>query len=395
MSMSIPVGKAPAPSQFEKIPSEEAAQIENIVNLTVEQLKNRYPGEKPVLRGVHTKDHGCVHATFEVLGTLPKELQVGVFSKPGHVYQAWVRFSNASVLVAPDSPLSPPAPGGSPARKHGSRGMAIKLMGVSGTPLVETFGPLTQDFLMINQPVFAFSNVEDYEVLSRVLKEDNDNPTRFFIERIHIKDGKPDFADPATMRALNTKAISGRIQSLHVSTDPAVPGAYQEPPASPVDNRYFSAAPYLFGVDQVMKYSAAPRKPAAGVAPDVDDDNYLRKALIERLTACDAEDIVFDFKVQIRTIDELRAKLETEIEDATIAWDETAFPFVTVATLTISPQNFDTEERKHQCESLAFTPWHGVAEHQPVGGINRLKLGVYRASSAFRRIPKEPAGFGG
>ena len=98
---------------------------------------------------------------------------------------------------------------------------------------------------MVNHPVFAFANVEDYEVLSRVLLEDRDRPERFFAERIR-KDGagKPDLSDPATRRALRTMEISRRIQSPSVS---ASPPAYQPPPASPVDNRYFSAAPTCFG----------------------------------------------------------------------------------------------------------------------------------------------------
>ena len=50
--------------------------------------------------------------------------------------------------------------------------------------------------------------------------------------------------------------IAGRIQSL------TKPPAYQDPPACPVDNSYFSAAPYLFGRDKVMKYRVKP------VAPD-------------------------------------------------------------------------------------------------------------------------------
>jgi catalase len=156
--------RAIKPTEFEKTPAEERTQIENITKLTIEQLKSRYPGEKPVLRGVHPKDHGCVQATLEVLATLPEELRVGVFSKPGRKYQPWIRFSNAAVLVGPDSP-SPPS-------RHGSRGMAIKLMGVSGSPLLEDTGPLTQDFVMVNHPVFAITNVEDYEALSQILLKD-------------------------------------------------------------------------------------------------------------------------------------------------------------------------------------------------------------------------------
>src|SRR5262245_38849568 len=88
---------------LEKVPPEEAIQIQNITQLTIEQLKKRYPGNELVRRGVHPKDHGCVMAKFKVLETLPEELRVGVFSTPSREYQAWIRFSNAAVLVGPDS----------------------------------------------------------------------------------------------------------------------------------------------------------------------------------------------------------------------------------------------------------------------------------------------------
>lgn len=372
-------------TELERIPAEEAIQIENIVRLTIEQLKKRYPGEDRVRRGVHAKDHGCVMAKFKVNDSLPEHLQVGVFATPGHEYDAWIRFSNAAVSLARDS--STPTPSG--VTTHGSRGMAVKLLGVNGSPLMPTNGPLTQDFLMVNHPVFAFANVEDYEVLSRILLEDNDNPTRFFAERIHKKpDGTPDLTDPITQRAVRTATIVKRIQSSSLT---ATTPAFQTPPASPVDNQYFSGAPFLFGDDQVMKFSANPVAPVLGETPNVSDPDYLRTALHKRLTASDAQDIVFEFLIQIRASSDLAGKIDTEIEDACFEWDEVKHPFVNVATITIPPQDFETDERVDLCESLIFTPWHGVAEHRPLGGINRLRLAVYEASAHFRHFPKEPA----
>ena len=46
-------------------------------------------------------------------------------------------------------------------RVQGSRGMAVKLYDVEGARLVPEDLERTQDFLMINQPVFSFANVED------------------------------------------------------------------------------------------------------------------------------------------------------------------------------------------------------------------------------------------
>jgi hypothetical protein len=91
--------------------------------------------------------------------------------------------------------------------------------------------------------------------------------------------------------------------------------------------------------------------------------------------------------VQLRTNDSL------PIEDATAEWPEATAPFQNVATIVIEPQNFDNPLQVTECEHFAFTPWHGLTVHQPLGGINRLRLSVYTASSQFRAQPKEPTGF--
>ncbi|HUR56055.1 MAG TPA: di-heme-cytochrome C peroxidase, partial [Gemmataceae bacterium] len=268
-------------------------------------------------------------------------------------------------------------------------GMAIKLMKVEGTRLLDRDEPLTQDFLMVNQPMFAFSNVEDYAAFNEFSLKSADIGA-FIKSRIKPDAaGKPDMTDPATRRILRSAGIVKRIASPSVNADPP---AFQPPPASPADNRYFSAAPYLFGPNAAMKYSARPVAPSAAV-PNVADPSYLRAALLKSLTGPEAKDIVFDFQVQVRTKAELAGKIEEEIEDASFEWDETKFPYVTVARITIPPQNFDTDARRRTCEDLFFTPWHSVAEFQPIGGINRLKLRVYEASSAFRHFPKEPTGW--
>ena len=367
-------------AELERIPVDESAQIDRIVKLTVDQLKQRYPGGDAVRRGVHAKDHGCVTARFTVLDALPEHLRVGIFARPGHAYDAYIRFSNASVAIASDSQVAKDG-----VATHGSRGMAVKLLGVTGVPLMATFGPMTQDFLMVNQPVFAFSNVEDYAALSQIMLDDRDDPQRFFKERIRITDGKPDVTDAMTVRTLGTGKIVRRVQSA------TMPPAYQAPPSSPVDNRYFSGAPFLFGDDRAMKFCASPVNPRGGDAPDVSDPDYLRKALHKRLTMPGAGDIVFEFQLQVRAATELSATIDTDIEDACCEWDDQKCPFETVAMITIPPQDFETEQQCAACERLIFTPWHGIVEHRPLGGINRLRRAVYEASAQLRLMPKEPA----
>lgn len=362
---------------LELVPPGEAAAIDQVVQTTLARMKQRDGGSPAVLRGVHPKDHGCVTATFRVADNLPAELRVGVFATPGREYPAWVRFSNAAVLLGPDT---------SPKTGHGSRGMAVKLMKVDGTRVLDRDEPLTQDFLMVNQPMFAFANIEDYAAFNEFSLKSTDLGA--FIAQRAKKDAAGDFdmKDAVTRRTLRSAGIVKRIAS------PTFPPAFQPPPASPADNRYFSAAPYLFGPNAAMKYSARPVAPG-NAAPNVADPNYLRAALLKSLHGPDAKEIAFDFQVQVRTKAELADKLETAIEDASDEWDETKFSYVTVARITIKPQNFDTDARRQMCENLFFTPWHTVADHQPIGGINRLKLKVYEASSTFRHFPKEPAGW--
>ena len=353
---------------FEKVPDDEASRIAKIVELTIKQMQNRYPEGSRILRGVHPKDHGCVTAKFEVLPTSSDKYKVGIF-QPGAIYEAYIRFSNAAGVVGPDSTVvgqNPPA--------HGSRGMAIKLTGVKGESLLPLHGALTQDFLMVNQPSFAFANVEDYEVLSRVLEETKDkNPGKFF--ETQFTTGTPE----AIARAQRTLEISKRIAANSVD---GTKGAFEKPPASAADSVYFSAAPFMFGKDSVMKFRVTPVARSFD-EPNVSDPNYLRNALIKRLKA---EPVVFDFAVQVR--DRTKLHLEADIENASTEWPD---DFVNLARITIPMQEFDSPEQRLRCEELFFTPWHGITEHLPIGGINRLRKAVYLESSKFRNLPKEPS----
>ena len=369
-------------TQFENIPAAEAAQIADTVKLTLARLDTRYPGASPCRRGVHPKDHGAVTAKFKILDGLAPELRVGLFANPGQQFDALIRFSNADVNHdKPDSSVS------GATIVHGSRGMAVKVLGVSGTALMPTKGPLTQDFLMINQPVFAFANVEDYEALSKVLLAMNDVADGFF-QRL----GDPD--PNVRARANTTLGIVKRIQSNTTTmAPPASVPYYQPPPACPVDNRYFSAAAFLFGPDRAAKFSAKPVPyPSAPGTPNCSDPNYLRMGLKNRMAAGGdgGKDIVFEFQAQVRGADSLTGKIDSDVENVCTEWDETLYPFRTVATITIPPQDIDSPERQALCEDLVYSPWNGLAEHQPIGGINRLRKDVYIASSQLRHAQPTP-----
>jgi hypothetical protein len=66
------------------------------------------------------------------------------------------------------------------------------------------------------------------------------------------------------------------------------------------------------------------------------------------------------------------------VEDASVAWDEVMAPWHDVATVTFPKQESFSDERRIWWEDkIALSPWVGVVDHKPLGGINRLRKRVY------------------
>ena len=374
---------------FEHIqnPDLEAGQIAETAEITVQLLDKRYPPPKQILRGVHPKSHGCVKATFTINPDIKPELQVGLFAEPGKQFDAVIRFSNAAAVVGPDTTEIIDPATGKEVDKHGSRGMAVKILNVEGEVLTDDNGAHNQDFLMINQPMFAFAKTKDYLHLDRVLLENNDIPDNFFtllqlknpaiteeqrrniLNLAGVKEGE-DISEEDILRVQESlRIVTKIIQTTDIG--------------NPMGIQYFSAAPFLFGPDRVMKFSA---KPSAEVPPSQSPqrprpENYLREALTK--TMSENEDLHFDFMLQVRGKDADFGTDNELIENASSKWDD---EFVSVAKITIRrPQpEVDSEENKAHCEKLAFSPWHSLVEHQPIGSINRLRKDVYAASAKHR-----------
>lgn len=374
---------------FEHIqdPDLEAKQIAEITNLTVKLLDKRYPIPEELLkflsehypasirtlRGVHPKSHGCVKATFTINSDIAPEFQVGLFAEPGKQFDAFIRFSNAAAVVSPDTTEIDPLTK-KEVEEHGSRGMAIKVLDVGGEVLIDDNGAHNQDFLMINQPMFAFANTEDYLRLDRVLDQDNDVAAGFFAP-LFVLD--PSVTVEQKLRiAKSLEIVKEDIQKTDVG--------------NPLGIQYFSAAPFLFGPDRVMKFSAKPcaEIPPTQSPPKPRPPNYLRSALTE--TVNKNEPIQFDFMLQVRREGDDFGKDNELIENASSSWNDR---FVKVAKITIPApqQEVDTTGNIAHCEKLAFTPWHSLVEHRPIGSINRLRKLVYQASAEHRLAQPESA----
>lgn len=381
---------------YEIIPDGEEAAIRKISILT-EQLQDKRTQIQvgQIFRGVHPKAHGCVAATFEVNDDLDPKYQIGLFGLKQKKFDALIRFSNASVLKLPDLNSG----------KNGSRGMAVKVLNVGGRVYDSDGATNSQDFLMINTPEFVFANVRDYLRLSEILMITGDDPGLFFApvfmldrsgrfseavkaefkkffltNEVFADFDKTSIGTPSTEtdwgRTLNSAKVAGKIATM--------------PVRNPLEVPYFGASPSLFGDDHVMKFSAAPcqRVDQAAFENEPSPD-YLREALTETLKGSGGA--CFKFRLQVLTKEEVKGNEQILIEDASIAWDKDYD--VEVAKITIPPQTPYTGKAVH-CEQKLFTPWHALEEHQPLGGINRLRNPVYINSANNRGAEDDPGAKG-
>ncbi len=332
-------------------------------------------------------------ARFAIAEDIEQQYRVGLFAYPGRVHDAWIRFSNAAVLREDDLKA-----GRDGDRKNGSRGMAVKVMDVKGDVLDLDNGRRNQDFLMVNTPEFALANARDYLRLDRILARDpmGADPTAYFIPAVLAQIGEPKDGEPAEITAKRDalKTIAENHPLLNELTAVDLMGTISSAKVAakigrtvvrnPSEVQYFGAAPFLFGSDRAMKFSAKPRKPVeqqpfAEITDDDPPPDYLRDALGTTIEGDD--DIVFDFMIQTQTA----GASGLGIEDATTIWQDELESYVAVAKITIpSPQTPHTPEEQTICEKLFFTPWHALAAHRPIGGINRLRRNVYAASAGHR-----------
>jgi hypothetical protein len=333
----------------EVIPKGEPHAIDLVVRASEQMLEK---DEKPVVkRDQHPKDHGCVRAEFIIEPDLPQDLRVGLFAEP-KVYQAWIRLSNG---------------GQRDDRKADAHGMAIKVVGVAGPKVLEGHEQeTTQDFVMVDNPVFFLRNAIDYGVfVEAMLKAKAKQPSLLYSSLFFM---------PKKFRELGTLALSFFVPNRLAEFGKLLKFVSKRID-DPLTTRYWSTTPCLFGPGKAIKFSAKPASKAEKLSADGSAD-YLREAMAARLKNAD---VVYEFQVQCQNDAE-----KQPIEDPTVEWDEASCPFRTVARIKIPAQDFDTPERISMCENLSFTPWHALADHRPLGGINRARKDVYLVLSKMR-----------
>jgi hypothetical protein len=105
-------------------------------------------------------------------------------------------------------------------------------------------------------------------------------------------------------------------------------------------------------------------------------DDYLRDAMVATLAK---EDVELDVRLQVQTDPHLMP-----IENNAVLWPEKLSPRVSVATLRIPRQVFNSRAQIEFAKRLSFNPWHCIAEHRPLGNQSRARRRMYWELSQLR-----------
>ena len=349
----------------EVIPPGEPAAMEVVRDVVFALMDST---AHPVPRVQHGNAAGVVRGELEVADDLPDEYRHGVFRET-RTYPALVRFSNAA---------------GTDESKPDTHGMAFKLFDVPGEKLLDDDRyATTQDFLLIDHPVFFIRNAVDYAVFA---------PTLLGAVRLSQRPWAAKLP-PAAQQLLQLLYLTGTYLLSHWYEAKLIFALRRPVPKSSLNTEYWSTTPYRLG-PRAVKWSARPQP--INVPPPLVSftdpalrapANCLRAALVSHLRQRDA---AFDIYAQLQA-----DPSSMPVEDPTIPWDEQRFPPRRVATLRIPIQEFDTPEKRKLTLGLSFDPWHSMPEHQPLGGINRVRKTVYDSIAEKRRelnqaMTKEP-----
>jgi catalase len=320
----------------------EQRLTEDTIDVIKEFIDRRFKqGRRPALRDAHAEATGCVSAEFCVEEGLSDQLSRGIFKEGGRKYKAWIRFSNANSELQN-------------ARWPDPRGMAIKLLDVEGKRLLGDDAH-TQDFILVNRPVFFGDDLEKYVDALRQYLSGGTLAQYWSISKLNWRE----------------KIVALRV-NLNLITNPLFA-------------QYWSMTPYALGSEPgkriAVKYTAKPtapnpenviRRTATFLSP-----NFSLKSEVDKVLYTNG--VSFDFCVQ-SSLDSTR----TPIEDCKKEWSERDTPPLKVARICIPPQSAASTVQNEFFENLSFNPWHGLEAHRPLGSVNRVRKTVYLEISKYR-----------
>jgi catalase len=345
MPIQPPVRYAP---QLETTQPTEQETISGLIDQFDIILEKTAEDYGHAVRSVHAKAHGIIEGKMTVKDGLPSELAQGLFAKSGE-YPVFMRLSTNAGDILPDAVSLP-------------RGLAIKVVGVDGPRLPDADG-VTQDFVMVNGPVFQAPNAEKFLSSLKLLARTTDR-----------------MEGTKTVLSSVLQTVNKGLEAVGIAS-PAVQSLGGAPNVDPLGETYFSVTPFRHG-DYVAKFRIKPVSADLTKRTGTEIDVSVRDDAIRETVQAEMHDTVAEWEFQVQLCRDLEAQ---PIEDPTVEWKEDEAPFVTVATITAAPQDSWSDAKVQKVdEEMRFSVWTGLADHQPLGGINRARKVTYEHSAEFR-----------
>ncbi len=284
-------------------------------------------------RALHRKQLTAATGTLEVLDGLPEFARQGLFALPG-VHEAWVRLSNGGLDRAKDS-------------MPDIRGFAFKVFGVEGDSALGNGPAKSQDFLLINQEQFAFPRSDEFVDFVSAASHGNGALLKFMFKRYGILGG------------------STRLGRMLKTVGRPFGGFATEP--------LFSAVPMACG-PYAVRVRVEPSAANGSATPNAKED-----WAADFRTRLAGQSLHWDLQLQPFVSEEI-----TPIEDASVNWPT---PYTTVARLMLPAQDCESPDGKafsERAEAGVFDPWQALAEHRPLGDVQRARKVVYFQSQQGR-----------
>lgn len=319
----------------------EPEMVETLKVLINSTQKQNFDTHRHAFRGTHVKTQAVVKGTLTVPRDLPEHLKQGLFSSAGE-YPVALRFANEPSLLQDD-------------RAPGPRGLGMRVFNVHGKHL-DPIGDrtATQDFTFNNAPVLELKTM----------------PTT--VEIIWLRE-KYMWRDQEKLKEELNKRDDTDLQTAPMQLPNNHFAAYT----------MYSQSAYRFG-KYVCKYALFPAKK---MQEDLAESHKITESstpsqhsewLSEYFATNDAE---YDFRVQLFVDPKSQS-----VEDCSVEWNESKFPFETVAKLVIpkGQESFSQARRVFWEDCMKLNVWYGLEEHRPLGSTNRLRKELYKASQKFR-----------
>lgn len=339
---------------FERIEEDEAKTVAALEEIMVKMAATVYEHTGHAMRAVHAKGHGLVRGELRVLDGLPAQLAQGLFAAQ-RSFPVLMRFSSPPAELLPDNVSTP-------------RAVAIKVMGVAGARVTGSEGATTQDFLMVNDPLFGRTGPKAFLKAVKVVAATTDRAPGAKEVLSAVLRGTEKVLEAVGGESATLKSLGGHPQT------------------HPLGETFFSQVPCLYG-PYMAKFSLAPVSPALMALKDKpleasgeERTDELRDAISGFFAVGDAGAAEWELRVQLCTDIE-----KMPIEDASVEWPQELSPFIAVARLRVGPQRSWNDVQSPATEDdLSFNPWHALAAHRPLGSVMRARKQVYAASVRHR-----------